>query len=134
MKDNAFVPELGVRDVGQHVAFYVNYLGCDLIESVQDETTGIVVWAEVGHDGARLMFQELGSLAAELPSLSGRMSEKTFAVVLRIGGIEKAEELRSRLESNGVAILTGPVRTEYGSYEFSLVDPDGYTIVVAGRD
>jgi catechol 2,3-dioxygenase-like lactoylglutathione lyase family enzyme len=131
-KNSGFVAELGVRDVEAAVTFYTSILGCQIVENAADEHGWF--WAEVAFGPSRLMFQRAEMLSAELPGITAEPVQPRAALVLRIEPSSAAADLAERLTSAGRQVDTGPVKTDYGSYEFSFRDLDGFVIVVAGRD
>lgn len=133
MKKNiGFVTELGVKDVKRAVDFYVNIIGCELIDIVKDDTGPF--WAEVSFADSRLMLERTDYLCGELPGISENSGKPRSALVLRLEPISTAKSLLHRLNKIERLIDTGPTETDYGSYEFSFRDDDNYVVVVAGRD
>jgi len=132
-KKAGFVVELGVRDVQRAVKFYVDVLGCQLVESVPDENEGLC-WAEVSFADSRLMFERAELLSGELPGVSGEFGKPRSAVVLRVTPVSFAKDMLERLRAMQYTIDTGPTETSYGSYEFSFRDHDEYVLVIAGQD
>lgn len=129
MKEPGIVCELGVVDVARSIAFYER-LGFETIEvEPADESFS---WAELSFYGSKLMLQEIGGLADHLPGIARQLTKPSHAVVLRVGSIGDAETLYRRLDELGVEIQTGLRRTAYGTMEFSIVDPDGYVLLIAG--
>lgn len=131
-KSSGFVAELGVSDVKAAVEFYRDRLGCSLVEKAEDSAGWS--WAELAYEGSSLMLERAELLAAELPGISAQGGDARCAMVLRVAPAEAAVKLLKGLRDAGCSISGGPVWTEYGSFEFSLRDPDGFVIVVAGRD
>ncbi len=78
------------------------------------------------------MLQEIGGLAGHLPGIARKLTAPSHAIVLRVGSAGDAEALHRRLGELGVAAQTGLRRTGYGTTEFSIVDPDGYVLLIAG--
>lgn len=121
--------ELGVVDVASSIAFYEK-LGFETIEV--EPTDGSFSWAELSFHGSRLMLQEIGGLADHLPGIARKLAKPSHAVVLRVGSIADAEALYGRLDELGIDGQTGLRLTHYGTMEFSIVDPDGYVLLIAG--
>lgn len=131
-KSMGFLPEVGVMSVSRSIAFYAAAFGAEEVESVPGED-GTVVWAEMDVMGSRIMFQEVQSLVDELPGLSAD-STGAIALVLRVEPAASARAIEEQVRSMEVTIDSGPTTTDYGSIEFSIRDPDGNVVVVAGRD
>jgi uncharacterized glyoxalase superfamily protein PhnB len=131
-KNTGFVAELGVQDVQAAVEFYADVVGCELVEKAEDEQGWF--WAEVAFNTSRLMFQRADMLSAEIPTITAHRGRPRAALVLRLEPVDAAKALVVRLHKAGLAVDTGPVNTDYGSYEFSFRDLDDYVIVVAGRN
>jgi lactoylglutathione lyase len=129
MKEKGIVCELGVADVAGSIAFYEK-LGFETVEV--DPADGSFFWAELSFHGSRLMLQEIGGLADHLPGVARRLTMPSHAIVLRVGSWDDAEALYGRLDDLGLEAQTGLRRTHYGTTEFSIVDPDGYVLLIAG--
>jgi lactoylglutathione lyase len=129
LKEQGIVCELGVVDVASSIAFYER-LGFETIEV--EPVGGSFSWAELSFHGSRLMLQEIGGLADHLPGIARKLTKPSHAIVLRVGSIDDAEALYGRLDQLGVEHQTGLRRTSYGTTEFSIVDPDGYVLLIAG--
>jgi uncharacterized glyoxalase superfamily protein PhnB len=129
LKEQGIVCELGVVDVASSIAFYER-LGFETIEV--EPADGSFSWAELSFHGSRLMLQEIGGLADHLPGIVRKVTKPSHAIVLRVGSIGDAEALYRRLDELGVDGQTDLRRTDYGTTEFSIVDPDGYVLLIAG--
>ena len=129
MKDRGIVCELGVVNVARSIAFYEK-LGFETIEL--EPASGSFSWAELSFHGSRLMLQEIGGLAGHLPGIAQQPVMPSHAVVLRVGSASDAEALYGRLAEMGVGAQTGLRRTDYGTTEFAIADPDGYVLLIAG--
>lgn len=129
LKEQGIVCELGVVDVASSIAFYEK-LGFETIEV--ESADGSISWAELSFHGSRLMLQQIGGLADHLPGIARKLTKPSHAVVLRVGSIGDAEALYKRLDELGIDGQTGLRQTHYGTTEFSIVDPDGYVLLIAG--
>lgn len=127
------VVELGVKDVKEVTDFYVNVLGCQLIQTESDDNN-VPFWAEVTFGRSRLMFERIDYLKDELPGVTTEPVDPRFCVVMRVEPIAAAKELLVKIQNANVPIATGPTETDYGTFEYSIRDNEGYVIVVAGRD
>lgn len=121
--------ELGVANVASSIAFYEK-LGFETIEV--EPAAGSFSWAELSFHGSRLMLQEIGGLAGHLPGIARKLAKPSHAVVLRVGSHGDAEALYGRLDELGVDGQTDLRRTDYGTTEFAITDPDGYVLLIAG--
>jgi uncharacterized glyoxalase superfamily protein PhnB len=130
LKEQGIVCELGVVDVASSIAFYER-LG---FETIEVEPAGeSFSWAELAFLGSRLMLQQIGGLADHLPGIARKLTKPSHAVVLRVGSVGDAEALYSRLDELGVERQASLRRTDYGTTEFSIIDPDGYVLLIAGN-
>ena len=129
MKEPGVVCELGVADVASSIAFYEK-LGFETVEV--EPIDGSFSWAELSFHGSRLMLQAIGGLADHLPGIARKLTKPSHAVVLRIGTTADVETLHARLGELGISTQTGLRRTHYGTVEFSVADPDGYVLLIAG--
>lgn len=132
-KSSGFVVELGVKSVSDSLDFYVGTLGCTQIEVVSDDS-GRKIWAEIDFNDSRLMLQDLSLLCDEVPGISRHETLNRFVLVLRVGKKDAAKSLLMTLEEKQVRLNSGPVETDYGTYEYSILDPDSFAILIAGRD
>jgi uncharacterized glyoxalase superfamily protein PhnB len=129
LKERGIVCELGVADVPSSIAFYER-LGFETTEV--EPADGSFSWAELSFHGSRLMLQEIGGLADHLPGIARKLTKPSHAIVLRVGSRGDAEALYGRLDELGIECQTSLRRTGYGTTEFSIVDPDGYVLLIAG--
>lgn len=129
MKEPGIVCELGVVDVANSITFYEG-LGFETLDV--EPADGSFSWAELSFCGSRLMLQEICGLAGHLPGIARKLTKPSHAVVLRVGTIRDAEALYRRLDGLGIEGQTGLRQTDYGTTEFSIVDPDGYVLLIAG--
>lgn len=129
MKVQGIVCELGVVDVANSIAFYEK-LGFETVEV--EPADGSFSWAELSFHGSRLMLQVIGGLADHLPGIAREVTKPSHAVVLRVGSTGDVEALYGRLDELGVDRQTSIRQTHYGTTEFSIVDPDGYVLLIAG--
>ena len=80
------------------------------------------------------MLQRADALAAELALGQPEGEAKpSFALVVRLGGIDLAQRLYERLKAKYL-ITFGPNQTDYGTYEFAITDPDGYIVLLTGKN
>jgi catechol 2,3-dioxygenase-like lactoylglutathione lyase family enzyme len=129
LKDQGIVCELGVMNVARSIAFYQR-LGFEIAELEPDSEP--FSWAELSFHRSRLMLQEIGGLAGHLAAIAREPARPSHAIVLRVGSADDAEALHRRLDELDVAIQAGLRRTHYGTTEFSITDPDGYVLLIAG--
>jgi catechol 2,3-dioxygenase-like lactoylglutathione lyase family enzyme len=128
MKDVGIICELGVKNVDVSIEFY-KALGFEVVETVPADVGS--AWAELSFQGSRLMLQETTELAAEVAGVVEVTGSPSHVIVLRVGPISVAEDMRGKLSTQA----TSPSRityTDYGTAEFSVVDPDGYVLLIAG--
>ena len=116
-------------DVARSIAFYES-LGFETVEA--ERAGGSLSWAELSFHGSRLMLQEIGGLAGHLPGIAPGVTRPSHAIVLRVGSAADAEVLHGRLDELAAGGPTGLRRTHYGTTEFSVTDPDGYVLLIAG--
>lgn len=129
MKDRGVVCELGVTDVARSIAFYQK-LGFAIVAT--ERADGSISWAELSFHGSRLMLQAIGDLAGHLPGIAREPAMPSHAVVLRVGSAGDAEALHRRLNELAIGGQSGLRQTHYGTTEFSVADPDGYILLIAG--
>lgn len=118
---------LMVSDVDESVEFYREILGFDLEMSVPDESGNKLQWAMMSREGTAVMLQSVESITEEYPQWSGREPGGTFALFVKMTGLEEYHKQVSAKTD----ILKDPYETFYGMREFQLRDPDGYVFTFA---
>jgi uncharacterized glyoxalase superfamily protein PhnB len=125
-----------VEDVTRTVEFYREALGFTFLLGVPEGTKNTVVdwpppgplaFAIVQSGQARLMFQTMTSLAAELPRLAG--ADIGGSVVLYMD-CDDLEALYARV-SEQTPFIKAPHTTFYGTRECSIEDVNGYVLTFA---
>ena len=129
MKDQGIVCELGVVNVARSIEFYQK-LGFEIAEL--EPGSEPFSWAELSFHRSRLMLQEISGLAGHLPGIARRPGMPSHAIVLRVGSAGDAEALCRRLDELGLNAQAGLRRTDYGTTEFTITDPDVYVLLIAG--
>lgn len=129
MKRPGIVCELGVQDVKKSWEFYRS-LGFESIEVLPDENSPS--WAELSYWDSRLMLQETGELVNELPGIARAPVKPSQVIVLRVGAIQDAEILHRTLTKKRISSVSSIRTTDYGTAEFTVRDPDGYIVLIAG--
>jgi len=115
------IPELLVEDIPRSADFYGRLLGLGL--DILYEVEGRPQYARLGDAGFTVVLNRQpgrGDLASRMP-----LAKLWFV----IRGID---DLHSRLQSDGMEVGK-IVRTDYGTKEFMVNDPDGYRIGVQER-
>lgn len=105
-----------VRDVGESVAFY-EQLGVVFKRKEDDRATGYINW---------FWIEFLPGGARSKPGKSGAAPP----LYLSVDDVDAAyKECRNK----GIQIDGQPVDTALGNREFTLIDPDGYRVVIFKR-
>ncbi|HEX6370873.1 MAG TPA: VOC family protein [Longimicrobium sp.] len=131
MKLQRIIPELIVADVGKSIQFYVDILAFEVREvapSMENPS-----WAQLVAGTTPLMLQERASVLDEIPILRSRSGPGSGILVFAVESRETARVLHLQIKdrANEVSSL---LETEYGSTEFTLTDPDGYILLISGKD
>ena len=118
-------PNLIVADVNRSVDFYTGKLGFTKIASVPD--TGKLDWAMVTRGPVTVMFQNIGSIQADVPQLklSGGAAAATFYI--KVKGLSAWHEVVKA----HVPIALPMRKTFYGANEFAINDSDGNVLMFA---
>ena len=105
-------PMMHTRDLQGSIAFYRDTLGfgVDATWPLDGEPT----WAALSHGAAHFMI----TTADTEPALTGRLYFYPHDV----------DEYFADVSSRGARVIRGPETMEYGMYEFSLEDPNGYLL------
>ncbi len=110
------VPLLMVEDVSATIAYYRHVLGFDEVNSMEHD--GVVQWAEVAYNGARLWL---------VPSEDGGDLGMSGMLYFMVDDVEaRADDVAGRAE-----VLYGPEEKPYGFKELAVRDVNGYTLVFA---
>ena len=109
------VPMLRVEDADGSAAFYMEILGFEIAERLEDDCR--LVWARLTSGEAELMLSE---------QPGGVQTSPGEGAILYLYPSDIAALHASLLQ---LEVTVGPLReTEYGMTEFELVDPDGYEL------
>lgn len=125
MQINRMMPLLNVEDVAQSLAFYVDALGFEVVETIAPE--GTPIFAMIRRDGVEIMINTPDGA----DSASRRLATSYHETVLYFD-IDDAPAFHAVLTAAGQK--PGPVeRQMYGVDEFTIRDPDGYELAFANR-
>ena len=131
MKPKQLVPELVVQDVENSIRFYSDGLGFQVLAKAPE--VGSPTWAELVNNSIHLMLQARKDAVAEIPEISSRTIGGTILLVFRTDSKDTVENTWNSYSGKGNVVL--PLRkTEYGTVEFAITDPDGYILLFAGSD
>ena len=128
---HSLIPNLGVENIAQTVAYYQEHFGFTLQMAVNDKYESAntldesqnYLWAMVQNGGVTLMLQQRESLKADV----GVSFETLGASASFYIAVEDADALYESLK-NGIEIVK-PIETSwYGQREFYIRDINGYVL------
>lgn len=111
-------PELMVKEILASIAFYQS-LGFSVSAQFPENRP---TFAVVKNDTAQLMLYQEADYRDEFPHLTNPIGG-TVALFINVDDISDFYE---RLKTNVVKKLH---QTDYGTHEFAVLDPDGYTLI-----
>jgi len=127
MQANRIVPELLVEDVPKTVRFYCDLLGFKL-EMAFPETNP--VFAQVTKDNIQIKFFVRSEFQKEIPQFeNGRMGGSMLLYIES----EKIRDFYPQIEKH-VSVVTPLHKTDYGTWEFTFEDCNGYLICFSEKD
>ena len=140
MKITTQTPYIRVADMTRSLAFYVDGLGFEVVDSSEDATG--VFWASIRLGGASLMVSNRPSRFLDFfehpaghfhehedleEHFHGAESVHDGALnVVTFFYVEDVDAAHAELESRGVTTVDAPSERFYGVREFLVKDPDGY--------
>ncbi len=115
------IPLLNVEDAPRSIRFYSEVLGFSVENEFELE--GVVVWARLSKGPVHLMINRSPGRVAR----GKRERPKSYDDVLLCLRVDDIHEVRGALVASGAE--PGDIAAEdYGFYEFTVRDPDGYEL------
>jgi predicted enzyme related to lactoylglutathione lyase len=114
---SAVHPKLVVHDVARAVAHYRDALGFAVCDQIGEPP----VFAIVERDG-------IGLHLKRGEPRTRRSADEAWDAYFDVEGLDA---LHAAFTAGGARIVRGPERTEYGTRELDVVDPDGYVLCFA---
>jgi len=124
MTFNTLTPNLMVENVAATLEWYAENLDAEEFGRMPPESDD-PEWAQIALDDCGLMFQERGSIEADVPALAGREVGGSFTCYI---DVDDAEALYDRLTHAGQPVVQELRETDYGRREFAVTDPNGYVL------
>ncbi len=127
----SLIPNLGVENIAQTVAYYQNHFGFALQMAVNDkhETTDTLkaedryLWAMIQNGGVTLMLQQQKSLKEDVGDFFQTLgASATFYI-----NVENADTLYESIKDH-VEVMKAPSTSWYGQREFYVKDLNGYVL------
>jgi len=121
-------PNLVVASVERSLAFYVDVLGFERGLTVPEQSP--FVFASVTSGTVEIFFNDAAAAIQEYPAFAGRPIGATGTMFIEVD--ESVDALHDRIKSRA-KVTMALVTQFYGTREFAIADPDGYTITFAQR-
>jgi len=122
MEFKKLTPNLIVEDVSTSLKFYQDVLGFKQELNVPEQPP--YVFASVVSGGVEIFLNQ-----REVTGVHGKLGG-TCTMYVEVEGLD---ELYQRAQQHGAKIVMQLQEMFYGMREFSFLDPDGYTIIIAER-
>ncbi|HTR21294.1 MAG TPA: VOC family protein [Gemmatimonadales bacterium] len=110
---------LTVNDLPRSTAWYTNTLG--FAQASKWEDGGVLQGVELKAGTTRVILNQDDWA-------KGRDRQKGLGMSLYFSTAQNLDHLAERIRTNGGTLDRGPERTSWGSYSFSLTDPDGFKL------
>jgi uncharacterized glyoxalase superfamily protein PhnB len=114
-------PELMVKDINQSIAFYHDVLGFEITTKSPEDNP---VFAQLTFNAAEILLYQETAFRQEMPHLNQPLGG-TFALFIDVTNIKSWEK---KLQAK-TQIIANLHKTDYGTHEFTCLDPDGYTLL-----
>lgn len=119
-------PLLNVADTERALGFYGDVLGFEVLDRHPEH--GRPVWAALKAGPVQIMLNQPDHAVRV-----GRVADASYSDVVLYFAVDDARSLHRRLEQLGIP--TSPVEhMDYGVWEFTLRDPDGYELAFGSFD
>lgn len=129
MKAVQLIPEMIVNDLQEMIEFYSKYFDFNLIAT--DPEVEPYSWIQMSNESCSIMMQTYEATLIEIPDMKKRLTG-TDLLMLKVESADLVEKLYERFQEIKDAIYMELKRTEYGSCEFGVKDPEGRYIIVSG--
>ena len=129
MKIEQIIPELIVNNIKHMVEFYVKYF--DFKVDFVDPEGNDYTWAQLSNNSCTIMLQETEVTKSEISCINEQIVG-TDLTMFKFSNSKEVQQFYKRFELNQRIIYMPLRKTEYGSYEFGIKDPEGRFIIVSG--
>ena len=119
----AATPGFTVNDIHKSIAFYRDVLGFEVEERWEHD--GVL-------GGAEMKAGRVSLYLGQDDWKKGRDRVKGQGFRIYCSTTQDVDAIAERLRSAGVALLEEPKDQPWGGRDFAVVDPDGFTIAIAG--
>lgn len=120
------INELLVSDIEKSINFYKDILGFEVIDSVGNP----IEWVKMMNGGSELMMEDYESAKEEFASLPNK-TESTNIIMLKYESNEEIDSIYKNVKDNNVSIFSDIKETDYGTKEFSIIDPDHNILIIS---
>lgn len=110
---------LTVNDIARSLGWYSDTLG--FTQASKWEDGGVLQGAELKAGSTRLILNQDDWA-------KGRDRQKGIGMGIYFSTAQNLDQLADRIKAKGGVLDRGPERTSWGSYSFSLTDPDGFKL------
>lgn len=120
------INEFTVESVDKSIEFYSKYFGFEV-----EETDGNpITWVRMRKDTCFIMFENYAVVCKEFDNYPVKVNTSNL-VKFKYDNREELVNLYNKLVNDKAEIFMELKETEYGSYEFGVIDPDRNMIIVS---
>lgn len=120
------INELLVNDVGLAIKFYTDFLDFEIAE-----TTGNPInWVRLVNQTAELMLEDYQCAAHEFETFPAK-TDASNIIKFKFDDIMKVKSVYNKMQKNNIKIFKDLNKTDYGTYEFVVLDCDNNIIIIS---
>ena len=120
------VNELVVKDINKTIEFYKKYLTFEIIETDGNPIT----WVKMKKDNCTIMFETYEEVCNEIKNFP-KMTETSNLIKFKYDNETVLMTLYNKLRDDNIPLFMEIKKTEYGSIEFGIFDPDKNMIIIS---
>ena len=118
--------EFIVNDINESIDFYTKYFGFEVVLTDGDP----VYWAKIQKNNICIMFETYEEVCKEYANYP-EMTESSNLIQFKCANEEAVMNIYNTLHTANIPFFSELKKTEYGSVEFVIFDPDKNKIIVS---
>ena len=120
------VNELVVKDINKTIEFYKKYLTFEIIETDGNP----ISWVKMKKDNCTIMFETYEEVCNEIKNFP-KMTETSNLIQFKYDSETDFMKLYNKFCDDNIPLFMEIKKTEYGSLEFGILDPDKNMIILS---
>lgn len=120
------INELVVKDINKTIEFYEKYLNFEII----DTDGNPISWAKMKKDECFIMFENYEEVCKEIKNYPNK-TETSNIIKFKYANEQILMNLYNKLCDDNIHLFMELKKTEYGSIEFGVFDPDKNMIILS---